>query len=133
MSTITTGQNCTNLPLGVSDLSNATGLNLYSVTKVDITDQDKEDSIKLAETEAFIEARKILLAYPIFKRQGNQIKGVRDILTCIEGTKLFALVQVDEKTTKQASKINSQILDSIKNAPTNTYIKLFQSDYDLKK
>ncbi len=74
-------------------------------------------SIELAESEARINARALLLTDPLFKSDDKKLVGAIDVLTCTEGDSVFGMVKISEESVKQAREMKRQLDESLKNSP----------------
>jgi hypothetical protein len=107
-------QSCYDYPLGISKYINESGIEItIAVSKV-----TADGSTELAASEARVNARALLLNDSAYKSSSGQLIGVIDVSTCIDGENVFAIVSVSSESIKQASKLNQQMKESMKNSPT---------------
>jgi hypothetical protein len=107
-------ENCTHYPIGLSKYIDKKGIEItVSVAKTTLN-----HSIELAESEARINAKALLLKIPLFVSKDNKLIGVLDVLTCSEGEDVFAVVKISEQSIRQAQEIKSEIQESLKTSPT---------------
>jgi len=105
--------NCTHHPIGLSKIHDDKNVEItLAVAKV-----IANSSVDLAESEARIDARALLLTDPLFKSDDKKLVGAIDVLTCTEGDSVFAVVKISEESVKQAREMKRQLDESLKNSP----------------
>lgn len=106
-------ENCTNFPEGISKYHDKKGIEI-TVSVAKTTFNGSQD---LAESEAWVDAKALLLKEPLFEHNKKLI-GVIESITCTEGTNIFAVIKVSEESIAQANNLNRNIEKSIKDSPT---------------
>lgn len=107
--------NCTHHAIGLSKIHDEKSIELtVAVSKTTL-----QGSVDLAESEARIDARALLLTDPLFKSDDKKLVGAIDVLTCTEGDSVFGMVKISEQSVKQAREMKRQLDESLKNSPVS--------------
>jgi hypothetical protein len=107
-------ENCTHFPEGISKYRDEKGIEItVSVAKTAFN-----GSQDLAESEAWVDAKALLLKEPLFVENNKKLIGVIDSITCTEGTNVFTSVKVSKESIAQANELNRNVQKSIKDSPT---------------
>ena len=106
-------ENCTHFPVGITKYLDEKGIEItVSVAKATLN-----GSQDLAESEARVDAKALLLKEPIFEHK-KKLVGVIDTIMCTNDAEVFAAVKVSAQSIAQANELNKAIKESIENAPT---------------
>jgi hypothetical protein len=106
-------ENCTHFPEGISKYRDEKEIEIT----VSVAKSTLNGSQDLAESEARVDAKSLLLKEPFFEKD-KKLMGVIDTITCVEETGIFAAVKVSEESIKQARELDDKTKKSIENAPT---------------
>lgn len=106
-------ENCTHFPEGISKYRDEKGIEIT----VSVAKSTLSGSQDLAESEARVDAKSLLLKEPFFEKDKKLI-GVLNTITCVEEKSVFSAVKVSEESIKQVRELDKKVKESIEKSPT---------------
>lgn len=111
------GGKCDSFVVGARTGNEADGKHFYATVKVEALD-DTDGSQEIAESEARIEAKKLLLKIlDVPRTPDGKLQGVTEVGKCAVGSVVYVTVHVSQQSAAQAQALRSQIADSLRRAP----------------
>jgi len=113
---------CPIMPLGVHEAVHERSTTYTAVAKT-IPLNDDEDSFAIAEAEARLEAKRILMNHLSPGSKNKNFRGVVTISVCRTASEAFATLQLNEANIRRAENMQEIMMKSIQSNPTPVEIR----------